>query len=907
MEVETSPETTESSLSGLESKEVKSNSWNNVFPSLHGHDQSPTPKLLTVGSSLPQGKDKCVLDKKRQRIKSPNEELDLKSKFDWIVRKRTEEKETSQHGSGYSKTTTHSLSSSEATSSEATRSSIMPEVKTAKEGKHALDGARLTQKPLKCHPEIKENETQCKSLDKPSDTVEIRTLNQKRTDEETLMKLVSCNPFKHSIQALKAIRGMTFEKEKISSSTPNETSNTAKIIGGRNENPTFLCSDKQLSKTIILPKITDARIVGVNFDTINDQIKKNRSGPTKTSNDKTLLTNIDAIKVTTKNDECISIKPDRNSPTLSDEHKVLQTLPPFVENDAKHSSNVDDVQRNKTEPLDIPKLGEVTSNCKTSSQTSASRHEICYSGIREKLTKHQRKKVTRSAKCSNQTHVQGLLNSKVQSRTKEASTNKQYLSEKDKQNQNMKQEQRRSLKVSDSMPIKNRKPKEKHSLEGGDEARIQTNREDSVVLRTVEKKGNENQKETCKTEANIETGKGLLDVVVKRDIDKQIFHPKKRWAIHFLDVEETGIGKNYTTTQMIQGEKRDEKEQVRRGKSEIETKQSSKCFFKTDVPPEQPNHKEKYTEIFLLKDVNVDHEEVVDEKCPNDISSVVFSDLPVSPKKTDSFVENISKSDSSTITDFPSDDDLISKYELDQDQPTNKCSTALEPESMFNRPKKDVRTSGTDTAEIESQTESVDEVVDVVIISDDDMEILGQMSGDSHDVVCMKKKGKKKKKTNGAKSIKKSKKSKKGKAKMAKSSCSVDNETDENNTAIRIQNVIEEQKRILNILTKTKCAELRSSDKKVHRRRKSVSEKDLRDIEACISRGTAVSTPSQLLENVKQSDDLGRKKGIRIKRGNKEEIKQEGSGVIPSGTNNPVEQSSKKLNPAFGIDTFDIG
>ena len=898
MEVETSPETTESSLSGLESKGVKSNSWNNVFPSLHGQYQSPTPKLLTVGSSLPQSKDKCVLDKKRQRIKSPNEELDLKSKFDWIVRKRTEEKATSQHGSGYSTTTTHSLSSSEATNS-----SRMPEVKTSKEGKHALERARLTQKPSKCHPEIKQNETKCKSLDKPSDTVEIGTLNQKRTDEETLMKLVSCNPFKHSIQALKAIRGMTFEKEKSSSSPPNETSKTAKIIGGRNENPTFLFSDKQLSKTIILPKITDASIVGVNFDTINDQIKKNRSGPTKTSNDKTLLSNIDAIKVTAENDESISIKPDRNSPTLVDEHKVLQTLPPFVENDAKHSSNVDDVQRNKTEPLDVPKLGEATNNCKTSSQTSASRHKICYSGIREKLTKHQRKRVTRSAKCSNQTHVQGLLNSKVQSRTKEPSTNKQYSSEKDKQNQNMKQEQRRSSKVSDRLPNKNRKPKEKHSLEGGDEARIQTNREDSVVLRTVEKKGNENQKETCKTEADTKTGKCLLDVVVKRDIDKQIFHPKKRWAKHFLDVEEVGIGKNYTT-QMFQGENRDEKEQGRRGKSEVETKQSSKCFFKTDVPPEQPNHKEKYTEIFLLKDVNVDHEEVVDEK----FSSVVFSDLPVSPKKTDSFVENISKSDSSTITDFPSDDDLISTcVELDQYQPTNKCSTALEPESTFNRPKKDVRKSGTDTKEIESQTESVDEVVDVVIISDDDMEILGQISGNSHDVVCMKKKRKKKKKTSGAKSIKKSKKSKKGKAKMAKSSCSVDNETDENNTAIRIQNVIEEQKRILNILTKTKCAELRSSDKKVHRRRKSVSEKDLRDIEACISRGTAVSTPSQLLENVKQSDDLGRKKGIRIKRGNKEEIKQEGSGVIPSGTNNPVEQSSKKLNPAFGIDTFDIG
>jgi hypothetical protein len=158
---------------------------------------------------------------------------------------------------------------------------------------------------------------------------------------------------------------------------------------------------------------------------------------------------------------------------------------------------------------------------------------------------------------------------------------------------------------------------------------------------------------------------------------------------------------------------------------------------------------------------------------------------------------------------------------------------------------------------------------------------------------------------------KKERKHRQRKLKAAKSSsCSlVDIDEEDVQTAARIQNLIEEQKRILNIITKKEHRLSRSYEKNL--KCKHNNENEVIDIEPIFSRGACVSTSTQLLEKVEQSDDTGKKKNIRIKRKNKIEVKQEPVEITSASWETPSEQDGKSATgtgiPAMEIDISDIG
>lgn len=871
-------------------KKVKPKNVNSVFPNLFVNYQSHTPKSIPIGSNFLESKERCILEKKRQRIKSPKDDAVVK----WTINS-TAEKTTGNPQSTESTSNANNLPSS--LTSAASNSSIS-DTKIKQEMQSEVRHMCSSGKPSIGLPDINRckatqaNAAASRTTSSRANSTTASRTNRSRNDtvdDQTLMKLVACNPFKHSIKALKAIREMNLHKEW----KPTEDRVLTGLENSRNgdmKEPS-LSKTKQIEQVILLPVITDTTSIGKLSQVAKEQSGEKRFELPKnipgSKNPLSLLRT--TVKENTSSDDGhkgrFTSEVDvtlNTSKTIPDATKSPETNTSFSE---MSISSFDCAQRrNRSECGKLEKA-----NTSKSSKTCQGKDKTC--------TEARVKPKTYDLKIADDLHThfhKGVLKSKDWGCLKKSSTGRRVSFEVDDLAGKNHQGYQLLSEKCDEVSGNERKTME-----------MNTHAKKEDVSLQIEKQGAAEKRDLVEGEALelvIET-KHNDDYLTASTTDDLKFHPKKRWAKHFMNVNSCSDRElDVENKEVTVGKPRaGEINEFDEGKDKINDPPT--CFYIEDAARDKAVSEQKSTEIFLLKDINVDHEEVVEEKSEDEIDIIKMSDSDLLLNEAKM---NLMSQQNLQYAEPTSDSTLDEKVLTVGAEPYKteakkheKCHTGNYKHGIIQE-KPDKQTKTTITTEKESQTDDIDQNS-----SFKNIKMYKQTPKKSIDT-CNQKKGKKQQKK-CATSSKKGKTTKKGKPKVTKSACSVENESDEVLKAIRIQNVIEEQKRILNILTKRKYVEPRNFDKTEKQRgQKDVSKDDLVDIEAGIfSRGTSASTPSQLLETVKQSDDLGRKKGIRIKRKNKIEIKQEGSGITADGQTGASCSSS--INPALEIDTHDIG
>lgn len=872
-------------------KKVKPKNANSLFPNLFDNYQSLSPKSIPIGSSLLDRKERCTLEKKRQRIKSPKDDTVVK----WTLNSTVEKTVGNPQGTeGTSKANNLPRSSTSATSNLS-----MSDTKIKQEMQSEVRHMCSSGKPSAGPPDI----NRCKATQvnlpgskitgsRAKSTIASRT-NRSRNDtvdDQTLMKLVSCNPFKHSIKALKAIREMNLHKEGKSTEDGGSTGFEKYRSGDMKERSPS--KTKQIEKVILLPVITDTTSIGKQ----QSQVAKEQSGEKRFE----LPKNIPG----SENPLSLLRKPVKENTLPDDGHK------------GGFTSEVD-VTSNTTKPIqDATKSPATNTSCSEMNISSFYCAHRKNSSACGKLEKANAAKSGRNCQGKDKTYTEAWVKPKTCDLKiadyLHTNFHKGVLKSKDWDCLKKSSAGRRVSFEIDDMAGKNHQGDQLLKSEKCN--MISENERKTVAMNMHAKKDVSLQvvKHGAAEKHDPIEGEVLKSVVETKHKDDDLtasttddlkFHPKKRWAKHFLTVnscsdEELDVENIEVTAEKPRTGKINECEE-----DDDEANDPPTCFDIENDARDRAVFEQRSSEIFLLKDINVDHEEVVEEKSENEINVIKMSDsdLLLNEAKMNLVSQQYLQCAEST-SDSTLDEKALT-IDAEQDRTEAKkhetCHTGNNKrEVIHENPDKQIKT--TTTTEKESQTDDIDQKS-----SFKNIKMYKQTSKKSIDT-CNQKKGKKKQKK-CATSSKKGKTAKKGKPKVTKSACSVENESDEVLKAVRIQNVIEEQKRILNILTKRKYVEPRNFDKtEKERGHKDVSKDDLVDIEAGIfSRGTSAVTSSQLLETVKQSDDLGRKKGIRIKRKNKIEIKQEGSGVTPDGQTGASCSSS--IDPALEIDTYDIG
>ncbi|XP_061166889.1 uncharacterized protein LOC133175790 [Saccostrea echinata] len=955
-------------------KEVKTNPERlpHLFPNLYCNYQEQTPKATSNGSTSEYKMSKATLEKKRQRIKSPRDGPDIK----W------ECKETSNQG----KTLMPTNSSTE----NVNKSNVLPDGVTASsapsnsfsetgiiKGGHANSTVqqRSPRKSINC-PEInqsKEPPACSKSGRLNSVKHKLKKFKNQSVDDKTLMDLVSSNPFRHSIESLKAIRELNMERQKKESdirtnkTTDHETMGKG-YVQEKSESKTG-SKPKWSKNTVVLPVIPGTRkLKTVSKDTSNQKVRSFESTNNFHDRKKHLSSRSNLKETENENYDKGTKKHASLLKNCSDATIDLSSTETFYLAKTTHVPTSDKTQSSECGQSDTK------SQCFSENNLGrAQRDRMETSGDSARgLVNQVGKNIVRK---TNQTCLQNITKKRVSFEgggiIQQNITGADYSLPRDRRDSSKGIQKLNNKGVTYSTLI---------------------NAQQHTGLKIVSAQGSKdrclNSVEVCKT---LEKERPRSDVkettvyavdVTQTKIATDTFHPKKRWAKDFLSIhrdqkstmadvqqnkvgskaleqnkKKLAIGQNvqetekkqntpytvtektekkqytpYTVTEKTEKKQNTpytatEKTEIKQNTPYTATEETEKKqntpYTVTEETVTEARHVNKMvsngesvdqainknvTELFLLQDSNVDHEEVIDEKLREDVIVMNESDLSLYPQETD-FVSETDFNDKFRVDTSTGDDVVIIYYktneskEMKKEKPDeSKSSHELQDTRVNSLTEESGKTKKIHTDGKGSKSETATDVDPYI-----ETEI-----GDSESSHLDAKKGKnleKSKKRRKNSTEKKAKKGRKRKPKAAKSACSVDCKAEELQKAIRIQNVIEEQKRILDILTRRKPSESRIPPQNNSRRCQSVSENELIDMEAGFSRGTPSSTPVQLLEKVKQSDDSGRKKGIRIKRKNKIEIKQEGEGAPLNSTESQILSSISTGNiyPALGIDIFDIG
>ncbi|XP_062578235.1 uncharacterized protein LOC134240151 [Saccostrea cucullata] len=889
-------------------KEVKTNPERipNLFPNLYCNYQEQTPKTKATVKTPECNTSKATLEKKRQRIKSPRDGADIKWEFT----------ESSSQGKASIRTkpSPENVNKSNNLPAVATAATVSANSSSKSEiikGGHA-DGTAQQKSMTKStnYPEINQSKepTACSNSGRNSLRHKFKKFPSQNVDEQTLMDLVSSNPFRQSIESMKAIREINMERQKKESDirTNGKTSQEAKRDGNMQEKSERKTESRpNWSKhTVVLPVITGA------------QKLKTVSKGTSLQNKVRGVESTNGVQDRKKHLLGKSNVNDTENETSSKERKNHGSI-------LKNSSNATtDLPSSESFCTATTRQAPTSDVSKSSEDGQSDTKSRCFSDSNLEKVKHHGMKTDRDSARGLVTQAGRKIKCKVnQAFLKKTITTKRVSFEGDGRIQ-------LNIPKADCGLPSDRNDSSEKALESNNDSFTDcmfTNEQDDTGLKIVSVQGSDatsmNSVEVCKPLEKARPKSDMNESTVYIDLtptknDGDTFHPKKRWVNDFLsfhsdqkstmvDAQQNKELEQNNMMQAIEQDVQETEEKQNTPSTAAEVKHPNKMIKNDETVT--PAKEKTVTELFLLQDSNVDHEEVIDEKLREDVTVINDSDLSIHPQETD-FVSKKDFNDKFRV-DSPTVDDMantfnktIKSIEKKKEKPDeSKSSHEFQESHVKSIAEENRKTKITSKVKNGSNMKTVIDVDSYIgtEIVDAESNHLDANKGKNH----KKSKGRKKSNTE-----KKAKKGRKRKPKTAKSVCSVDCEAEELQKAIRIQNVIEEQKRILHILTSKKHVESRTPRENENRRRKSVSENELIDMEAGFSRGAPSSTPTQLLEKVKQSDDIGRKKGIRIKRKNKIEIKQEGEGA-PQTSESQISSSisTGHIYPALGIDLFDIG
>lgn len=873
-------------------KEVKTKSYklSQLFPNLCSNYQKETPNATVIGSILTETKYKDVLEKKRQRIRSPREDTNVKGNLadttstGTAINTSKKDVEDSTRFTGPISQITSGISETmipkpyHATCTQQQRNSAtIP-----------IPDHRITNQNDKEHTRTKQRI--CVSF-------------TKIVDDKTLMKLVSSNPFKHSIEALKAIRSINTEEK------GSRQKNNAARTGDVNDIAEVMSRTKK-NAAIILPVITRARTSAMTSKDANE--KNNSSGWFDVTNslhekkEYRSLLNKTVLKDDMNKTYMQSCKTTTGVKMLnSDGTTIMPSIKSSCENKTTLTSNsIDTYPKEKSPSGNTIKNSGAPQSSNHRSYGKIKRNDL---EITTDLARSLRNNSYKSTSThEDQTYLQSIASRKIMSLEGDGIFE-----------QNLR-------RCENDVPCdgvdSSREPV--RTNERKDTVSTVENAQDNTGPQIMSALGNDQGTSACNGLYSVEVCRNVDDAIrlgkavdetknfmvdkfdAQKDCDS--FHPKKRWTKHFLAMNTEQKSEVVDILQNDSANKMPQQSEAIQFSEDVKKEVTENAVFVHDTVPIVPSVKEHVTEIYHLKDMNIDHEEVVDQKPSKETVETIPSGLSLCSQDV-YFVSDQSESDSradSFVEENVNTDNV--KTSKNKEKSNEGCSVNITAFGPCD-PKL------TSLTTIDKPTKNT--VIETLKTKDTDVEInsesLGIVETKSNCLDYLDHNRKKTKKIIKNDMSKRARKSRRRKPKTASSTsaCSVDLDEGDEQKAVRIQNIIDEQTRILNILTKKEHELSRSHEK--NRKCKRVNENELIDIKASFSRGASVSTPTQLLEKVEQIDDSGRKKDIRIKRKNKIELRQEAVEIKEESRRNTTGQagitSIRTANPALEIDIFDIG